>query len=93
MPKILYLVTEDWFFVSHFLPMAQVARDCGFEVLIATRVGDAGKRLAAEGFRVIPVSGRARQPQPVARHARLPAGVCDRARRAPKHCSVAAYPG
>ena len=23
MPKILYLVTEDWFFVSHFLPMAQ----------------------------------------------------------------------
>src|ERR1700687_4481642 len=21
MPKILYLVTEDWFFVSHFLPM------------------------------------------------------------------------
>jgi hypothetical protein len=57
MPKILYLVTEDWFFVSHFLPMAQVARDCGFEVVIATRVGDAGKRLAAEGFRVIPVSG------------------------------------
>ena len=57
MPKILYLVTEDWFFVSHFLPMAQVARDCGFEVVIGTRVGDAGKRLAAEGFRVIPVSG------------------------------------
>ena len=29
MPKILYLVTEDWFFVSHFLPMAQAARECG----------------------------------------------------------------
>ena len=26
MPKLLYLVTEDWFFVSHFLPMARTAR-------------------------------------------------------------------
>ena len=24
MPKLLYFVTEDWFFVSHFLPMARV---------------------------------------------------------------------
>jgi hypothetical protein len=38
MPKILYLVTEDWFFVSHFLPMAQAARDCGLQVAVATRV-------------------------------------------------------
>jgi glycosyltransferase involved in cell wall biosynthesis len=55
MPKILYLITEDWFFVSHFLPMARAARDCGYRVAIATRVRDAGDRLKAEGVSVSPV--------------------------------------
>ncbi len=57
MPKILYLVTEDWFFVSHFLPMAQVAQECGFDVVVATRINADGKRLAAEGIRVVPMTG------------------------------------
>jgi glycosyltransferase involved in cell wall biosynthesis len=55
MPKILYLVTEDWFFVSHFLPMAQAARDCGLQVAVATRVREDGARLKAEGFSVIAI--------------------------------------
>jgi glycosyltransferase involved in cell wall biosynthesis len=55
MPKILYLITEDWFFVSHFLPMAREARDCGFEVAVATRVRADGERLEAEGFSVLPI--------------------------------------
>jgi glycosyltransferase involved in cell wall biosynthesis len=55
MPKILYLITEDWFFVSHFLPMAQAARDCGFEIAVATRVRDDGERLKAEGMSVIAI--------------------------------------
>jgi glycosyltransferase involved in cell wall biosynthesis len=58
MPKILYLVTEDWFFVSHFLPMAKVARDCGFAVVVATRVREEGERLKAEGFSVIPIESK-----------------------------------
>ncbi len=58
MPKILYLVTEDWFFVSHFLPMAQAARDCGLQVVVATRVRADGERLEAEGFSVIAVESR-----------------------------------
>ena len=58
MPKILYLVTEDWFFVSHFLPMAQAARDCGLQVAIATRVREDGERLKAEGFSVIAIESR-----------------------------------
>jgi hypothetical protein len=33
MPKLLYFVTEDWFFVSHFLPMARTATAAGFEVV------------------------------------------------------------
>jgi glycosyltransferase involved in cell wall biosynthesis len=58
MPKILYLVTEDWFFVSHFLPMAQAARDCGLQVVIATRVRAEGEWLKAEGLSVIPIESK-----------------------------------
>jgi glycosyltransferase involved in cell wall biosynthesis len=58
MPKILYLVTEDWFFVSHFLPMAQAARDCGLQVVVATRVREDGERLEAEGFSVVAIESR-----------------------------------
>ena len=58
MPKILYLVTEDWFFVSHFLPMAQAARDCGLQVAVATRVRAHGERLKAEGFSVIAIESK-----------------------------------
>src|SRR6202043_2226024 len=58
MPKILYLVTEDWFFVSHFLPMAQAARNCGLQVAVATRVREDGERLEAEGFSVIAIESQ-----------------------------------
>ena len=58
MPKILYLVTEDWFFASHFLPMAQAAQDCGYQVAVATRVREDGERLKANGISVIPIESR-----------------------------------
>ena len=57
MPKLLYLVTEDWFFVSHFLPMARTARAAGFEVVVATRVGAHAQRIEAEGCRVVQLQG------------------------------------
>jgi len=53
MPKILYFITEDWFFMSHFVAMARAARDDGFEVTIATQVNKHGGAIAQEGFRVI----------------------------------------
>src|SRR5436190_1496373 len=53
MRKLLYLVTEDWFFVSHFLPMARAAGAAGFEVVVATRVREHGDKLVAAGVRVI----------------------------------------
>ena len=28
-PVVLYLVTEDWYFLSHRLPMALAAKQCG----------------------------------------------------------------
>src|SRR2546423_8043555 len=60
MPKLLYLVTEDWFFVSHFLPMARAARAAGFEVVVATRVRDHAARIEAEACRVVPLEGERR---------------------------------
>jgi glycosyltransferase involved in cell wall biosynthesis len=60
MPKLLYLVTEDWFFVSHFLPMAREARSMGFEVVVATRVREQATRITGEGFRVVPLEGERR---------------------------------
>jgi glycosyltransferase involved in cell wall biosynthesis len=59
-PKLLFLVTEDWYFWSHRLPVARAARDAGFEVAVATRVQDHGERIAAEGFRVCPLPWRRR---------------------------------
>jgi glycosyltransferase involved in cell wall biosynthesis len=63
-PKILYLVTEDWYFWSHRLPIARASRDRGFEVVVATRVQSHGERIAAEGFRVVPLQWRRRSLHP-----------------------------
>lgn len=54
-PRLLYVVTEDWYFLSHRLPMARAARDAGFEVHVATRVVDGRAKIEAEGFTVHPV--------------------------------------
>jgi glycosyltransferase involved in cell wall biosynthesis len=56
--KILFLVTEDWYFWSHRLPIARAARDEGFEVIVATRVQDYGERIVQEGFKLIPIGLR-----------------------------------
>jgi glycosyltransferase involved in cell wall biosynthesis len=58
MPKILYLVTEDWFFASHFMPMARTARDMGFDVAVATQLSDKAERFASERLRLIPLNSR-----------------------------------
>ncbi len=54
--RLLYVVSEDWFFASHFLPMARAALALGFDVAVATRETAHGDALRAEGLRVIPVN-------------------------------------
>ena len=56
--KILFLVTEDWYFCSHRLPVARAARDAGMEVSVATNVTDHGAAIQKEGFRLIPLAFR-----------------------------------
>jgi glycosyltransferase involved in cell wall biosynthesis len=55
-PRLFLLITEDWYFWSHRLDVARVARDAGFDVMIATRVTDHGERIQREGFRLFPIS-------------------------------------
>src|SRR5258708_13388575 len=57
-PRVIYLVTEDWYFISHRLPMARAARNAGFEVHAATRVDRHGAAIEAEGVHLHPVSCR-----------------------------------
>jgi glycosyltransferase involved in cell wall biosynthesis len=54
--KLVYLVTEDWYFVSHRLPMARAARAAGFEVHVATRVAQHASAIEQEGFVLHPLS-------------------------------------
>jgi glycosyltransferase involved in cell wall biosynthesis len=49
-PKLIFLVTEDWYFWAHRLPQARAARDAGFAVSVATRVDAHGDLIRAEGF-------------------------------------------
>jgi len=52
-PRLVYVVTEDWSFVTHFLPMARAARDAGFEVVVVTRVREHRAAIEEEGFRLV----------------------------------------
>ena len=54
--RILFFITEDWYFWSHRLSIARAARDAGFEVLIATRVDQHKARIEKEGFKLIPIN-------------------------------------
>ncbi len=64
--KLIFLVTEDWYFWSHRLPMARAARDAGFAVAVATRVQAHGDRIRAEGFALHPLRWRREQLGPFA---------------------------
>ncbi|MFZ5761966.1 MAG: glycosyltransferase family 4 protein [Thermodesulfobacteriota bacterium] len=52
--KLLFLVTEDWYFCSHRLPLAQAAKEAGFDVVVVTRVRDHGEVIRRAGLRLVP---------------------------------------
>jgi len=54
MPTLIFVVTEDWFFASHFLPMVRAAREAGFQPTVICRVREHRAAIEAEGARVIP---------------------------------------
>ena len=54
-PRLLFVVTEDWYFVSHRLPLAVAAKEAGFEVSVATRPGKERERIESAGIRILPL--------------------------------------
>ncbi len=54
-PTLLFLVTEDWYFVSHRLPLARAALLEGYRVVVATRIREHGEVLVRAGCDVVPL--------------------------------------
>jgi glycosyltransferase involved in cell wall biosynthesis len=65
LPRLLFLVTEDWYFVSHRLPMARAALAAGFEVHVATRVSQYGDQIRAGGFHLHALNWRRGSANPL----------------------------
>jgi glycosyltransferase involved in cell wall biosynthesis len=52
----MFLVTEDWYFVSHRFELAIAARRAGYDVVVATRVDQHGKRITDAGLTLRPIA-------------------------------------
>ncbi len=49
-PRIIYVVSEDGYFLSHCLTMARAARAAGFEIHVAANVTEEAAKIQAEDF-------------------------------------------
>ena len=54
-PRVLFLVTEDWYFSGHWLGIARALKAAGFEVAVACRVTGDGEAITGEGFHLFPI--------------------------------------
>src|SRR5207245_1816012 len=54
--KVLFLVSEDWYFVSHRLDLARAVIDAGYDVVVATRLGSHAERIMAAGLKLRPLA-------------------------------------
>lgn len=57
-PVLVYLVTEDWYFLSHRLPMALAAKQAGYEVHVATHLNGKCDEIERHGFTLHPLQWR-----------------------------------
>jgi len=64
-PKLVYVISEDWFFCSHFLERALAARDAGYDVVVMARESAHGEKIRAAGFRLLPLNLSRRSINPV----------------------------
>lgn len=65
MPRLLFVVNVDWFFLSHRLPVALAARDAGFEVHVATVVTGSARDIESHGFKLHPIALDRRSANPL----------------------------
>ncbi|TQV84233.1 glycosyltransferase family 4 protein [Exilibacterium tricleocarpae] len=69
--KLIFFVTEDWYFCSHRLPIARAAKKNGYDVIVATRVRQHGDVIEKEGFRLLPLTLSRRSINPLSELALL----------------------
>jgi glycosyltransferase involved in cell wall biosynthesis len=62
---LVFLLTEDWFFASHFLKRALAAKAAGWRVILVARSGEATPPIRAAGIEVIPVNFNRRRTNPI----------------------------
>ena len=63
--RLLFVVTEDWYFCSHRLTLGGAAREAGYDLAVATRVRDHGDQITARGLRLLPFSLARRGANPL----------------------------
>ena len=54
--SILYVVSDDWYFCSHRLPIAVMARDNGFRVHVICNINKHAEEIERLGFNLIPMA-------------------------------------
>ena len=54
-PRLVFFVTEDWYFCSHRLTLACAARAAGFDVAVVTRVQRHAAQIRDAGIELIPI--------------------------------------
>ncbi|MBX9931949.1 MAG: glycosyltransferase family 4 protein [Methylobacterium sp.] len=64
--QLVFVVTEDWFFASHFLGFARAAVAAGLSVAVVTRVRDHRAVIEATGARVVPLEAERSSLNPMA---------------------------
>lgn len=66
MKTLLFVVTEDWYFLSHRLPMARAAQAAGYAVAVAARESTCRAAIEAHGIRFLPLALERRTLNPFA---------------------------
>lgn len=63
-PRLLYVVNNPAFFLSHRLPLAMAAKEAGFDVHVATMAGPSASQIVAHGLshHVIPMTRSGKNP-------------------------------
>lgn len=80
-PRLLFVVTEDWYFCSHRLPLAIAAKNAGYQVAVATRVSTHADVIRAAGIELFPLQSLRRSSVNPWREARAVAELIDLYRR------------
>ena len=63
-PRLLFLVTEDWYFCSHRLALGRAAVQAGYDVTVATRVRGHASDITEAGMAVVALPWSRRSTRP-----------------------------